>query len=565
MRRTAQKVIEIQRKDYLFEYATAIKKGKIKVSRNIERVYLRLLKESKGTGKSGKSVYYPELGNYVIEFIETYCRHSKGKWAGQPVRLELFQKAAIAAMFGFINKKTGKRRFKKVLFLMARKNGKSTFAAAIMLYLLIADGEGGAEIFSVATKKDQARIIFNEARNMIRQSPELAAIVKRHRTDIEFLATFSKFEPVSSDADTLDGLNAHGVAIDELHAIKGIELYEVMEQSMSAREQPLLLMTTTAGTVRESIYDERYDYAVKVAEWQEGYQDDEFLPLLYELDSVEEWRDPKAWIKANPGLGTIKSLDYMKSQVQTAIRSPRRLVGVLCKDFNMRQATAGSWITFEEAKNDATFSLEEISGCYAVGGVDLSSTTDLTCATCLIYKAETETYYVLQHYFIPGDVAEQKIKDDKVPYDLWEKRNLITYCEGGKVNFSDVTAWFIKLRDEHQIYFLWIGYDNWGSTYWLQEMKNAGFTMDVVRQGARTMSLPMKELAADLAAKKVNYNANPVTLWCLTNTTIKTDDNDNIRPVKGKNTKMRIDGTVSLLDAVVVIKEHWDDYLALAS
>lgn len=544
-------------KDWMAIYWDNIKSGRIAVSRSVYLVYERLSKEAK---RSAKWKYDPELGLYVIEFIEKYCKHSKGKWAGQPVRLELFQKAAIMAAFSFINKKTLRRRFRKVLLLVARKNGKSTFAAAIMLYMLVADGEGGAEIYSIATKKDQAKIVFNEARNMIRQSPELRELIVKHRTDIEFVQTFSKFEPLASDTDGLDGLNSHGVTIDELHAIKGMDLYELMEQSMSAREQPMLLMTTTAGTLRESIYDERYDYAKKVAEWQPGYHDDEFLPLLYELDNVEEWTDPECWIKPNPGLGTIKSVDYLKGMVESAKRSPKKIAGVLCKDFNMRQNSEGSWLSYQDVKNSLRFDMSEVRDTYAIGGVDLSSTSDLTCATILVVKNGRS--YVMQKYFIPEEVVERKVKEDGIRYDLYEKDGWVSFCPGYKIDYSMVTAWFCQMRDEHLLSLIWVGYDPWSSKYWQDEMRQNGFVLEEVIQGARTMSAPMKDLAAEIKAKKVNYNQNPVLMWCLTNTNEKTDDNENIRPVKKRNQKLRIDGAVSLIDAWVVMSRHRDEYLA---
>ena len=544
-------------KDPMMSYYQDIKSGKINAGVAIRSIYDRLVKESK---RSAKWVYRPELGLYVIAFIEKFCKHSKGKWAGAPLLLEPFQKAAIMAAFSFVSKKTGKRRFRKVLLLVARKNGKSTLAAAIMLYLLIADGEGGAEIYSIATKRDQAKIVFNEARNMIRQSEELREIITLHRTDIEFSNSFSKFEALASDTNGLDGLNSHGVTIDELHAIKGMELYELMEQSMSSREQPMLFMTTTAGTLRESIYDERYDYAKRVAEWQPGFHDDEFLPLLYELDSDEEWTDPECWIKANPGLGSIKKMDYLVKAVAEAQRSPRKISGVMCKDFNRRQSSEGSWLSFQEVKNRLKFEMSDIRDTYAIGGVDLSSTSDLTCATILVVKEKMA--YVLQKYFIPEDVVEKKIKDDGIRYDLYEKAGWVTFCPGYKVNYSMVTEWFCKMRDEHLISLIWIGYDPWSSQYWTEEMKQNGFVLEQVVQGARTMSAPMKDLAAEIKAKKVNYNQNPVLIWNLTNTNEKIDENENIRPVKKMNKKLRIDGTVSLIDAWVLYLTHREEYLS---
>jgi phage terminase large subunit-like protein len=243
----------------------------------------------------------------------------------------MFQKAFIAALFGVVHKKTGLRQFRETLFLIARKNGKSTMLSAIALYMLVADGEGGAEIYSVATKKDQARIVFNEAVNMVRQSPALSKHLKKRKNDIYFPLTFSKMEALASDSNSLDGLNSHCVIIDELHAIKDRNLYEVMKQSMSARRQPLLVMITTSGTVRECIYYDMYSYAVKIADGL--VQDDQFLPILYELDDRSEWTDWKIWGKANPALGTIKKLEDLTAKVERAKNSPSDLSGILCKDY----------------------------------------------------------------------------------------------------------------------------------------------------------------------------------------------------------------------------------------
>jgi len=549
--------------DYLQEYWSQIKNGKVVVSAHVKMVYQRLAKEAQAN--KGKWTYSIDHANYPIAFIEKYCRHSKGEWSGQPVKLELFQKAFIAVLFGFVSKKTGMRRFKKALFLVARKNGKSTMAAAIMLFLLIADGEGGAEVYSVATKKDQAKIIFREACNMIRQSPELTAIIKKHKTDLEFVDTFSRFEPLSADANTLDGLNSHGVSIDELHAIKGMDLYEVMEQSMSARQQALLLMTTTAGTVRESIYDERYEYACKVAEWQEGFRDDEFLPILYELDQKDEWKDPKAWPKANPGLGAIKQNDYLVKRVAAAKRSPRLLPGVLCKDFNIRSTDVTTWITYQAAVNQTVVGNDFLERSYAIGGCDLSSTTDLTCATLLIRKPNDNHFYVLQQYFLPQSRIDrlEATTSKEAPYQLWAEQGWMTICPGSAVNYHDVTDWFVQMVQKQNIRPLWIGYDRALSGYWVPEMVDYGFEMEKIAQGPFTWTQPMKEMAAAFEDHLVIYQDNPILRWCLTNTGEKSRNQDGIRsiqPVKLSENR-RIDGMVSLLNAWTCYLKHYEDFM----
>ena len=235
--------------------------------------------------------------------------------------------------------------------------------------------------------------------------------------------------------------------------------------------------------------------------------------------------------------------------------------GIFCKDFNIRSNTEEKWLDFDIANNESTFDIEDLKGNYAIGGADLSSTTDLTCATLLVIKNKIK--YVIQQYFIPRKKIEEKIQEDKVPYDVWEKRGLLTICDGAKVNYSDVTNWFLKMHNEYDISAYWVGYDPWGSQYWIDEMKEVGFEMEQVTQGARTMSNPMKQLEADLKEKKVIYNNNPILKWCLLNTSIEIDKNDNIRPVKGKKSKQRIDGAVSLIDAYCILFKKYNDYLAL--
>jgi len=502
-----------------------------------------------------------ELASRPIEFIEKFCRQSKGEWIGKPLKLELFQKAYISALFGFVNRQTKLRRFKETIFLCGRKNGKSSLLSGIALYMLMADGEGGAEVYSIATKADQSRIIFSEAVHMVKQSPALSKFIHKRKTDMYMPITFSTMAPLASESKSLDGLNSHCVIIDELHAIRDRNLYDVMKQSMSARRQPMLVMITTAGTVRECIYDDIYDYATKVVDGV--IEDDQFLPVLYELDNRNEWTDYRMWQKANPGLGTIKKIEYLAEKVERAKNDPKELPALLCKEFNIRETVAEAWLPFEVINNEETFTIEEFRGSYAIGGVDLSSTTDLTCATIVMMKPNCTKKYVLQQYFMPEEIIESRAKEDKVPYDIWRRQGLLTACEGYKVNYSDVTAWFLKLFNEYDIRPLWIYYDPWNSSYWVQEMKDYGFQMVEARQGYKTLSQPMKELEADLKNKEINYNNNPILKWNLTNVVAKRDENDNIRPIKGKNLRARIDGAVSLLIAYVGLQDHLNDYKAL--
>ena len=539
--------------NYILAYYNLIKSGKIVVCRRLMQQYEKIVWDIEHPSK-----YHFDLkkANRPIEFIEKFCKHSKGQWAGKPVLLDLWQKAMIQSVFGFVDD-NGLRKYREVFTIVARKNGKSTLLSAIGLYMLFADNEGGAQVCCVAGKKDQAKIVFDEAKNMVIQSSLLQKHIRKRKTDLYVDLTFSTFEPLASDSNTLDGLNMHCGILDEVHAWKDRNIYDVSKQSMGARQQPILFTISTAGFVRENIYDDLYELACQILDGQK--EDERFISFIYELDERKEWDKPKMWEKANPGLGTIKRLDYLKEQVERAKNDSSYLPTVLTKDFNIRETGVGSWLSFESINNEEEFNLADLKGCYGIGGVDLSSVGDLTAASCLIKK--DDKLYLTQMYFIPSDKAEQKEQEDKVPYSLWKDRGFIRFCDGNKVNYSDVTKWFVELRETFGIYTLWIGYDSWNSQFWTDEMKQNSFMLEEVIQGAKTMSTPMKTLASDLEAHKINYNNNPILKWCLTNTQIEIDKNDNIRPVKGRNSKQRIDGTVSLIDAYVVYLRHLEDYM----
>ena len=551
-------------KTYIEEYWQQIESEQVTACKRLIQQYQKLIDELKHPRNPW--VFDIERANQPIEFIERFCKHSKGKWIGKPVKLELFQKTKIQAVYGFVHKDTGLRRCREVFTCVGRKNGKSTEKAATGNYMLVGDGEGGSEVYSVATKRDQARIVFSEAVNMISQSPALSKHVKKRKSDLYFPVTFSKFEPLASDSNSLDGLNTHNCIMDELHAIKDRNLYDVMKQSMAAREQPLLDMITTAGFVRECIFDDIYDYACKVLDGT--VEDDRFLAFIYELDDRSEWVDFRMWEKANPGLGTIKSYEELAANVERAKHDPNFLPTVLTKDFNIRETTADKWLTFEQANNEETFDVEELRDYYGVGGVDLSATTDLTYAAIIVMKPGSDKKYIIGQAFMPGDTIEQRSKEDKVPYDKWAQRGLITLCPGNKVDYRYVTEWFQQMKDEYGIIGYWTGYDSWNSPAWVEDMenrlgyKNKNNLLPVI-MGAKTLSAPMKLLGADLSSKDIVYDNNPLMKWALTNVAIEVDKNENIRPIKGKHQRQRIDPAVALLIAYTVLQNNMEDYKGL--
>jgi len=547
----------------IIEYHQNIQNGEVIVSKKVKRVYEELVRRI--YDHTYEFEYSPKHANHAIEFIENYCKHSKGKFGGKPFILELWQKALVSATFGFIHKIDGLRLVRELILIVARKNGKSALASAMSLYCLIADNEAGAEVVSAATKKDQAKIVWNEAKRMVSKSPALKKRIKSLVGELRADSTDSSFKPLSSDSNTLDGLNVHCSVIDELHAITDKNLYDVIIDGMTAREQPLSIITTTAGTVREGIFDIKYEECEKIINGYDDklYIDDRVLPIIYELDSREEWLIPENWCKPNPALGTIKNQEELARKVEKAKSNPTLVKNLLTKDFNIRETSGESWLTFEQANNEATFDLTELKPKYAIGGTDLSSGSgDLTSACIAFMIPNDDTIYYEHMYWIPEDLLEQKVNEDNVPYDVWHERGLLRLTEGNTIHPKYVTEWFIEIQQKHGIYLFLLGFDSWSAKYWVEDMENyfGRNVMIPVIQGKRTLSLPMQDLGTKLSAKKINYNNNPITKWCLMNTSIDIDKNGNIQPNKFKQRK-RIDGLAAMLDAYVVLLDNKNDYL----
>lgn len=550
----------------IVEYYNKIESGEIVVGFKVKRIYKKLVDDI--VSPIGEFEYSPERANHAIEFIENFCKHSKGKWGGKPIELELWQKAFIAAAFGFVHKIDGTRKYREVLLVVARKNGKSTIASGIGLYLQVADGEPGAEVYAVATKKDQAKLVWIDAKRMVTKSPALRKRIKPLVSELRADFNDSTFKPLGSDSETLDGLNVHGAMMDEIHAWKDKNLYDVIVDGTSSREQSLIFMITTAGTIREAVYDMKYEEAellLNGLDDEDGYKDDRFLPIIYELDKREEWTDEKAWQKANPGLGTIKQIDQLKTKVNKAKSNNMLVKNLLTKDFNVRDTSVEAWMTFEALNNTATFDIEELKPRYAIGGADLSSSVDLTSACIAFMVPNDETVYYKHMYWLPEDLLEQRSNEDKIPYNIWHENGLLRTTPGNTVHHKYVTEWFTEMQEKHDVYIPWVGYDSWSARYWVEEMVNyfGKDSMLPVIQGKKTLSSPMKLLEANLTAKKINYGNNPITKWCISNTSKEEDKNGNIQPHKGKNQRRRIDGLAAMLNAYVVLQDKSQEYSTL--
>ncbi len=564
--KTDKKGIRIYPDDYnpILEYWEQIQSKQVNVPKKIYQQYEEVVRWINEDGYK-EWFYSNKRANHAIEFAENFCHHSKGKLAGQKVVLELWEKAYFASVYGFIDIE-GLRKHQRVVLIVGKKNGKSLLASIMGLYGLVGDGEGGPEIYAVATKKDQAKIVWQEAKRMAQKSPILRKRLKTLVAEISCAFNDGIFKALASDSDSLDGLNIHVVLMDEWHKWKnGRALYDIMADGTTAREQPLISMTSTAGTIREDIFDEIYEEAeIQFNNMKLGNEvDDRTLFFIYELDKKAEWRDANNWMKANPGIGTIKRLRALQDKAKRVDSNSRLEKNFVCKEFNIRETSTESWLSFDELNNTSVFDIKALKPRYCIGGIDLGATTDLTAATILFRVPDDETVYVKQMYWLPGDLLEQRVRDDKIPYNIWLDQGLLRVSEGNTVNYKDVTNWFLEVQNELDIYIYKIGYDNWSSTYLTDELQQnfgKGVTEAVI-QGAKTFSNPMKRVRANLQSKKINYGNNPILKWCLSNASVQVDRNDNIALVKTSNQKRRIDGVASLMDAYIVYENHYENYM----
>lgn len=540
-------------------YFTGILDGKIVACDKMKQISEKLLND---LASPQKYHFDEQIAQRHIDFIQRFCKQPSGK-LGVPLKLELFQRARFQAIFGFVDD-TNIRRYNEVLIIEGRKNGKTTETAAVELDLLCNDGEGAPQIYNVATMLDQAKLGFNAADKMRRQSPMLSKHLRKRAVDIYCPYNMGFIKALASNTNSLDGLDTHGATIDELAAIKNRDLYDLIKQSMGARRQPLLFTITTNGFVREGIFDAQYKYASGVLNGT--IEDEHFLPFIYELDDIKEWTDESCWMKANPGLGTIKSYDYLRQMVAKALQDETFKPTVLVKDFDMKQTATAAWLRYEDFNNAETFVMSGFK--YGIGGFDAADSIDLNAAKALCMKRDDPHIYVRSMYWIPQKVLDDQAMSgsrqgrDNVPYQLWKDQGLLRTVEGRKVDKKVFLDWFCELRDEEDLYILYIGYDPWHVDDSLLRAFKDEFgekSMIPIRQGVITLSQPMKDLKADLQAGLIVYNDNPIDKWCFFNTSVKTDVNGNIQPVKGLDSRDRIDGTLALLDGYKVLKDKMDE------
>lgn len=570
----------------IIEYYNKIESGDIVACKKIWTIY-KVLADRVIHGY--KDWHYDEKrAEHIIWFFEKYLRHSKGPLGGELVKLELHQKAKFAAGWGFVDD-DGLRQFQRIINIVGKKNGKSFEASGVGLYGLTSDGEAGPEVYSVATKRDQAKIIWNEAKSMRNKSPALRKRTRVTVSGIYFDTKDGKFEPLASDSNTLDGLNIYYALMDEIQQWRnGTSLYNIIADGVSARSQPMLYITTTAGTVRNDIYDDLYaemELLLKKMEDPNEDIDDRTLPIIYELDKKDEWTDPKMWVKANPNLGVSKKVSYLEDKVKQAKADPKKRRNLLTKEFNIPETAESTWLDYSDINNRTTFEFKEDrivvhvrdkdgveTGTYerpipdyAIGGFDLSIRGDLTAAVIGWMYNGDPNLYVQPMFWMPEDVVEKHINSDKQPYDIWIERDLIQVSPGNQNDYKLIHEWFKHYRDKYGIYMYRIGYDPWQSTYVVNDMAESfgGNCMRSVRQGAQTFSMPMVSLEKMFQSHQIIYNDNPVLKYNLMVTSVTEDRNGNMMPVKEKKNTQRVDGTFALLDMWTVMEDQREAYMEL--
>lgn len=485
-------------------------------------------------------VFDPEAAQKAVAFFG-YLKFIEGEKAGQPFVLEEWQQAIVGALFGWKHAETGLRRYREAFLFVPRKNGKTPLCAGLVLLGLFVDDEPGAQIYSAAAEREQAALVFRHASGMIARDPTLQKISRVYKTfkSIEVQATNTVYKALSADADTKHGFSTHLAIIDELHAHPNADLVDVLQTSMGARREPLMVHITTADYDRESVCNTKYDYATKVRDGV--FEDASFLPVIYEASVDDDWTDPDVWAKANPNLGVSVRRDYLDRECQRAQNEPTYENTFRRLHLNIRTQQDVRWLSL--AKWDACGGAAVDSGqCYA--GLDLASTTDI--ASLVLYFPETQS--LLPYFWIPEDNARERERRDRVPYMTWARQGLIETTPGNVIDYNHIRAKVNETAGLHDI--RQIGYDPWNARHLAQQLQDEdGLPLVEVRQGYVTLNEPTKMFERMVVSGELRHGDNPVLRWMAGNVTVKIDPSGNIKPDKAKSSE-KIDGIVASIMAV---------------
>lgn len=538
--------------NYVFVYWEAIQNGTVTVG-----VWIKLTYEILVNGlKSGLWVFDEGKANKAINFIENFCHHSEGR--NDLLKLELWQKAIVSAIFGILDKNTGYRQFREVFVVVARKNGKTLFAAAIAAYMTYIDGEYGAKVYFLAPKLDQADLVYDAFYQIVQSDDELESITKKRRSDIYIKEFNTSVKKIAFNSKKSDGFNPQMVVNDEMEAWpgdQGLKQYEVMTSALGARKQPLIMSIATAGYVNDGIYDELMRRATSFLKGNSKEQ--RILPFIYMIDDIEKWDDLGELKKSNPNLGISVSEEYYIEQIEIARTSLSKKVEFMTKFCNIKQNSSVAWLDYwdvmKSINEDVRKSLEDYRGCYCVGGIDLSRTTDLTAASIVIYRNGKN--HVFTKFFMPRKRFEVAVNEDNVPYNIYKEKGFLQISGENQVDYKDVYKWFIDLVKVYKIKPLKIGYDRYCAGYLIEDLKMAGFHVDDVYQGTNLTPI-LHQFEGDLKDGKYDLGDNTLLATHLLNVAVEINMNDSrMKPVKIEK-RMRIDGAVSVFDAMTMVSKY---------
>lgn len=541
--------------NWIFKYHEAIQKKEVIVG-----VWVRLCFEILTTGLlNGEWEFNEKKANKAIKFIENFCHHSEGR--SDLLHLELWQKAIVSAIFGIMDKTTGYRQFREVFIIVARKNGKTLFAAAIAAYMTYVDGEYGAKVYFLAPKLDQADLVYDAFYQIVQSDDELDSITKKRRSDIYIKAFNTSVKKIAFNAKKSDGFNPQLVVNDEMEAWpgdQGLKQYEVMTSALGARKQPLIISIATAGYVNDGIFDELFKRAT--AFLKGNSREKRLLPFIYMIDDIEKWDSIEELKKSNPNLGVSVSVEYYLEQIEIARNSISKKVEFMTKFCNIKQNSAVAWLDYWDVMKcvheEKPLSLEDFKGCYCVGGIDLSRTTDLTAASIVINRDGIN--HIFTRFYMPQKRYEVAINEDNTPYNIYRDRGFLFISGENQVDYKDVYNWFIELVKVYKIKPLKIGYDRYSANYLVEDLKTAGFHTDDVYQGTNLTPI-LHEFEGNLKDGLFDFGDNSMLAAHFLNVAVDINLNDSrMKPVKIEK-RMRIDGAMSVFDALTMVSKYHNE------
>lgn len=542
-----------QADNYIYEYYQKIKDGSEIVGR-----WILLLYEYIVEALEKKEIFYDaKKARRAIKFIESYCHHSKGR--NDLLILELWEKALISLAFGIVDA-TGARQFREVVLIVARKNGKSLLASAIMAYLAYADDEYGAELYVIAPKLDQAEIVYHCFWETTQADDELKAMIKSRKSDLYIAETNTTIKKIAFNAKQSDGFNPHLTVCDEIASWvgeAGKRQYEVMKSALGARKQPMLLSCTTAGYVNEGIYDELFARGTRFLLGDS--KEKRLLPIFYIIDDLEKWNDINELKKSNPNLGVSVSVDYLLEEIAIAEGSLSKKAEFITKYCNVKQNSTSAWLSTKDIEKSCgkAITMEDLKSSYCVAGIDLSQTTDLTSA-CLVVEKDEELY-VISHFWLPIEKLAEATSRDGIPYSEMIEKGWLTLSGDNYIDYHAVFDWLKEAVEKYELLPLMVGYDRWSSQYLVQDLEAYGFQVDDVNQGynLHPVLLEMEGIVKD---GKLHIGDNALLKVHLLDSALEADTRNGRLRLKKLSRNAHIDGTAALVDALCVRQKHYATY-----